>query len=63
MKKAYDIGLYGDDPRVLNGSWKKLFGEEGDGHEAKGAKGAKGQKRKKGQGTLDGVVKKSKTEN
>ena len=26
MKKAYDVGLYGDSPKVKNGEWKKLFG-------------------------------------
>ncbi|KEF57981.1 cryptochrome [Exophiala aquamarina CBS 119918] len=25
MKEAYDVGLYGDDKRVLSGEWKKLF--------------------------------------
>lgn len=25
MKKAYHIGLHGNDPKVLDGSWKKLF--------------------------------------
>jgi cryptochrome len=29
MKKAYEVGLYGDDKRVLDGSWKELF-EAGD---------------------------------
>jgi cryptochrome len=25
MKEAYDVGLYGDDERVLSGEWKKMF--------------------------------------
>ena len=25
MKKAYNINLYGNDPKVLDGSWKELF--------------------------------------
>lgn len=25
MKEAYDAGLYGDDERVMNGEWKKIF--------------------------------------
>ncbi|KAF2477058.1 cryptochrome-2 [Lindgomyces ingoldianus] len=25
MKNAYSVGLYGDDPRVVDGSWRKLF--------------------------------------
>ncbi|KAJ6135226.1 hypothetical protein N7512_000386 [Penicillium capsulatum] len=29
MKNAYDVGLHGNDPQVLDGSWKSLFeGEE-----------------------------------
>ena len=32
MKNAYNIGLYGNDPKVLDGTWRKLFedGAEGD---------------------------------
>ncbi|KAL1639085.1 hypothetical protein SLS58_008287 [Diplodia intermedia] len=31
MKKAYEVGLYGDDKRVLDGTWRELFdvGAEG----------------------------------
>lgn len=25
MKKAYQVGLYGDDPKVVDGSWRNLF--------------------------------------
>ena len=25
LKNAYAVGLYGDDPRVLDGTWRKLF--------------------------------------
>lgn len=25
MKEAYDAGLYGDDKKVMNGEWKKMF--------------------------------------
>jgi hypothetical protein len=25
MKKAYAVGLYGDDPRVIDGTWRELF--------------------------------------
>ena len=28
MKKAYEVGLYGDDPKVLDGSWTDLFDED-----------------------------------
>ncbi|KAL8365453.1 hypothetical protein RB595_004320 [Gaeumannomyces hyphopodioides] len=30
MKMAYDVGLKGDDPRVLDGSWRELFSEDGN---------------------------------
>ncbi|KAJ5669497.1 hypothetical protein N7462_010567 [Penicillium macrosclerotiorum] len=30
MKHAYDVGMHGDDPRVLDGSWAVVFGEEDD---------------------------------
>ncbi|KAI2794365.1 hypothetical protein POX_a00963 [Penicillium oxalicum] len=30
MKAAYDVGLYGNDKKVLNGEWKELFGEDGN---------------------------------
>lgn len=105
MKRAYSVGLYGDNPKVLDGSWRQLFNESdegvdtrdvdpkggkeadgaveedasgaaeeggenkgGDGEELNGndvsGKGA-GTKRKtapkaKGQGTLDGLVKRTK---
>lgn len=35
MKNAYDVGLHGDDEQVLDGSWRKLFGENGGGEEPK----------------------------
>jgi cryptochrome len=31
MKKAYEVGLYGDDPKVLDGSWRGLFPDEAEG--------------------------------
>lgn len=31
MKKAYSVGLYGDDKRVLNGSWRALFPDNAEG--------------------------------
>lgn len=31
MKKAYSVGLYGNDPRVLDGSWRGLFDDEAEG--------------------------------
>lgn len=31
MKNAYHVGLYGNDPKVLNGSWRKLFDDNAEG--------------------------------
>jgi cryptochrome len=31
MKKAYKVALYGDDPKVVDGSWRKLFDDESEG--------------------------------
>ncbi|GAB7358159.1 hypothetical protein MBLNU230_g0314t1 [Neophaeotheca triangularis] len=31
MKKAYHVGLHGDSPEVLDGSWKRLFDDAGEG--------------------------------
>lgn len=31
MKQAYDVGLYGNDPKVLDGSWKELFADSAEG--------------------------------
>ncbi|KAK5018682.1 FAD binding domain of DNA photolyase-domain-containing protein [Cryomyces antarcticus] len=31
MKNAYKVGLYGNDPRVLDGSWRKLFDDAAEG--------------------------------
>ncbi|EKG17318.1 DNA photolyase FAD-binding/Cryptochrome [Macrophomina phaseolina MS6] len=31
LKHAYDVGLYGNDPRVLDGSWKELFPDAAEG--------------------------------
>lgn len=105
MKKAYQVGLYGNDPKVIDGTWRKLFDdtpegptegksfvgamglEAGDGEKMQdgldggyendggveedesgaeeggenkgGEKSRKGAKRKRGQGTLDGHVKRS----
>ncbi|KAI9846042.1 MAG: hypothetical protein M1838_001424 [Thelocarpon superellum] len=66
MKAAYSANLYGDDARVLDGSWRSLFpadsaarasttsASKGNGKRPAGGKG-------KGQGTLDGhMVKRSK---
>jgi cryptochrome len=76
MKKAYHVNLYGNDPKVLDGSWKELFEQKEVGKPDKGkvtaddneaaerGDGNAGGKRKrgmeKGQGTLDGMVKRSK---
>jgi cryptochrome len=31
MKKAYSVGLYGDDPRVIDGAWRTLFPDSAEG--------------------------------
>ncbi|RDW71246.1 cryptochrome FAD-binding-containing protein [Coleophoma cylindrospora] len=31
MKKAYHVGLYGDDPKVVDGSWRQLFDDAAEG--------------------------------
>lgn len=31
MKNAYHIGLFGNDPKVLDGSWKQLFADSAEG--------------------------------
>jgi len=31
MKKAYKVGLYGDDARVIDGTWRKLFDDDAEG--------------------------------
>jgi cryptochrome len=31
MKKAYAVGLYGADPRVIDGTWQELFPDEAEG--------------------------------
>lgn len=31
MKKAYHVGLYGDHPKVVDGTWRELFDDEGEG--------------------------------
>jgi cryptochrome len=35
MKKAYKVGLYGNDPKVIDGSWRTLFEDNGAGSEDK----------------------------
>lgn len=36
LKKAYEVGLRGDDERVLNGSWRELFQGGGENEEMQG---------------------------
>ncbi len=31
MKQAYEVGLHGNDERVLDGSWRELFEGNDDG--------------------------------
>lgn len=41
MKNAYHIGLYGNDPKVLDGTWRKLFDDHAEGPTA-GSEGPPG---------------------
>lgn len=41
MKNAYHVGLYGNDPKVLDGTWRKLFDDDAEGP-TKGTKGPPG---------------------
>jgi deoxyribodipyrimidine photolyase len=41
MKNAYGVGLYGNDPKVLDGTWRKLFGDDAEGP-TEGTKGPPG---------------------
>jgi hypothetical protein len=41
MKNAYHIGLYGNDPKVLDGTWRKLFDDKAEGP-TEGSKGPPG---------------------
>ncbi|KAK7183262.1 hypothetical protein DPSP01_011796 [Paraphaeosphaeria sporulosa] len=41
MKNAYQIGLYGNDPKVLDGTWRKLFDDNAEGP-TEGSKGLPG---------------------
>lgn len=41
MKNAYDVGLYGNDPKVLDGTWRKLFDDKAEGP-TEGTKGPPG---------------------
>jgi cryptochrome len=41
MKTAYHIGLHGNDPKVLDGTWKQLFDDDAEGP-TKGDKGGPG---------------------
>jgi cryptochrome len=41
MKNAYHVGLYGNNPKVLDGSWRKLFDDKAEGP-TEGTKGPPG---------------------
>ncbi|EME50378.1 hypothetical protein DOTSEDRAFT_145202, partial [Dothistroma septosporum NZE10] len=41
MKNAYHVGLYGNNPKVMDGSWKKLFEDSAEGP-TEGSKGGPG---------------------
>lgn len=66
MKKAYKIGLYGNDPKVIDGTWRALFDDNAEGptegktfEDAMGngaGDGAKVKRRPKGGSKEDGAV-------
>jgi len=31
MKKAYKVGLYGNDPKVIDETWRELFDDDAEG--------------------------------
>lgn len=41
MKNAYHVGMYGNDPRVMDGTWKKAFDDAAEGP-TEGQKGGPG---------------------
>lgn len=41
MKNAYHVGMYGNDPRVMDGTWKKAFDDAAEGP-TEGKKGGPG---------------------
>jgi cryptochrome len=41
MKNAYKVGLYGNDPKVLDGTWRQLFDDDAEGP-TEGTKGPPG---------------------
>jgi cryptochrome len=76
LKKAYSVGLRGDDKRVLDGSWRELFEGGGDDEEVMGdtdqsddgrdadngdADNKKPSRKRSKQGPMDRHVKKQKT--
>ncbi|KAL8627416.1 hypothetical protein Q9189_006880 [Teloschistes chrysophthalmus] len=50
VKNAYHVGLYGNDPRVKDGSWRKLFDDRAEGP----TEGTKGPTVEGQSGTVDG---------
>ena len=52
IKEAYDVGLYGNDERVLSGEWKKLFKFDDKG----------GERKEEANGSLPRGTKRSKTD-
>lgn len=56
MKKAYEVGLYGNDPKVLDGTWRALFDDSAEGptEGKKGPPGAMIEEDDEGTGEFDG---------
>ncbi len=49
LKTAYRVNLHGDDPRVLDGTWRKLFDDDAEGP-TEGQEGPPGAMLREGQG-------------
>lgn len=58
MKNAYAVGLHGDDPRVLDGSWKELFPDDGEGSTQGNTGGRAGGEDGQGEVKVEGNAKK-----
>lgn len=55
IKAAYDTKLYGDNPKVLDGSWRTLFDDDAEGPTKSTGKANGGVKRKRGREQAEDV--------
>ncbi|KAI9804859.1 MAG: hypothetical protein M1825_001228 [Sarcosagium campestre] len=54
MKNAYKVGLYGNDPKVRDGSWQAMFDDTAEGPTAKGDLGPTKQAKESNVADIDG---------